>query len=131
MKSIIQTEYIIETFKKNLELLTEDGKYNILAQLLSDDSHIPIRVSIFSEKAKSDKMYSVREFGYQCLLYSLDEVLRYMDVLNIIQADEVNRIVERKEVPLFENDALREAVINAVSYLHSLYSPVIIANVVV
>ncbi len=103
MKSIIQTEYITETFKKNLELLTEDGKYSILAQLLSDDSHIPIRVSIFSGKAKSDKMYSVREFGYQCLLYSLDEVLRYMDVLNIIQADEVNRIVERKEVPLFEN----------------------------
>ena len=39
------------------------------------------------------------EFGNQCLLYSLDEVLRYGDVLNIIQADEKNRVVERKEVP--------------------------------
>lgn len=58
-------------------------------------------------------MYSVREFGNQCLLYSLDEVLRYGDVLNIIQADERERVVERKEVPLFENDAFREAVINA------------------
>ena len=58
-------------------------------------------------------MYSVCEFGNQCLLYSLDEVLRYGDVLNIIQADERERIVERKEVPLFENDAFREAVINA------------------
>lgn len=28
------------TFKKNLSLYTEDGKYNILAQLLSDDSHM-------------------------------------------------------------------------------------------
>ncbi|MCQ2601875.1 MAG: hypothetical protein MJ184_11000 [Treponema sp.] len=43
----------------------------------------------------------------------MDEVLRYGDVLNIIQADEKDRIVERKEVPLFENDAFREAVINA------------------
>lgn len=102
-----------DTFKKNLNLLTEDGKYNILAQLLSDNSHIPLRVAIFEGKTKADKLYSVREFGNQCILYTLDEVLRYGDVLNIIQADEKDRIVERKEVPLFENDAFREAVINA------------------
>ena len=102
-----------DTFKKNLSFYTEDGKYNILAQLLSDNSHIPIRVAIFSGTTKADNMYSVREFGNQCLLYSLDEVLRYGDVLNIIQADERERVVERKEVPLFENDAFREAVINA------------------
>lgn len=108
-----------DTFKKNLELLTEDGQYNILAQLLSDNSHIPIRVSIFSGKTKADNMYSVREFGYQCLLYSLDEILRYGDVLNILQADETERIVERKEVPLFENDAFREAVVNA--FVHNAW----------
>lgn len=101
------------TFKKNFEFLTPDGKYNILAQLLSDNSHIPIRVAIFSGKTKSSPLFSIREFGYQCLLYSLDEVLRYGDVLNIIQADEKDRIVERKEVSLFENDAFREAIINA------------------
>ena len=55
----------------------------------------------------------MREFGLQCILYTLDEVLRYGDVLNVIQADERNRIVERKEVALFENDAFREAMINA------------------
>lgn len=84
-----------------------------MAQLLSDNSHILIRVAIFFGMTKADNMYSVREFGNQCLLYSLDEVLRYGDVLNIIQADERERVVERKEVPLFENDAFREAVINA------------------
>lgn len=107
------------TFKRNLELLTEDGKYNILAQLLSDNSHIPIRIAIFSGATKSDNMYSVREFGCQCLLYSLDEILRYGDVLNIIQADETNRVVERKEVPLFENEAFREAIINA--FVHNAW----------
>lgn len=103
----------LDTYQKNLSLFTEDGKYNILAQLLSDNSHIPIRVAIFSGKTKSDNMYSVREFGNQCILYSLDEVLRYGDVLNIIQADETYRVVERKEVPLFENEAFREAIVNA------------------
>ncbi len=102
-----------ETFRNNLSFYTEDGKYNILAQLLSDNSHFPLRVAIFSGRTKADKMYSVREFGFQCLLYSLDEVLRYGDVLNILQADERNRVVERKEIPLFDNDAFREAIINA------------------
>ena len=103
----------LDTFKRNLSMYTEDGKYNVLAQLLSDDSHIPIRVAIFSGLTKADNMYSVREFGNQCVLYSLDEILRYGDVLNIIQADERNRVVERKDIPLFENDAFREAIVNA------------------
>lgn len=48
-------------------------------------------------------LFSVREFGNNCLLYSLDELLRYGDVLNLIQTDEQDRVVERKEVPLFDN----------------------------
>ncbi len=106
-----------KTFRKSLHFLTDKGKYNILAQVLSDNSHLPIRVAIFLGRTKADKMYSVREFGNKCLLYSLDEVLRYGDVLNIIQADETDRVVERKDVPLFENNAFREAVINA--FLHN------------
>ena len=100
------------TFKRNLGLLTEDGSYNIMAQLLSDDSHIPIRFSLFNGKTKASTMYSVREFGNTCLLYSLDGVLNYGDILNIPQADERNRVVERKEVMLFNKDAYHEAVIN-------------------
>ena len=50
----------------------------------------------------------------------MDELLRYGDVLNIIQADETDRVVERKEVPLFDNKAFREAIINAV--LHNKWT---------
>lgn len=96
------------TFKKNLGLLTQEGKFNLLAQLLSDDSHIPIRFSLFNGTTKASTMYSVREFGNTCLLYSLDDVLRYGEVLNIPQADERNRVVERKEVMLFNDSAFRE-----------------------
>lgn len=91
-----------------------------MAQLLSDDSHFPLRVSIFEGKTKGTNLFSVREFGNNCLLYSLDELLRYGDVLNIIQADETDRVVERKEVPLFDNKAFREAIINAV--LHNKWT---------
>lgn len=103
----------VETFKKNLGLLTKDGKYNLMAQLLSDNSHIPVRVSIFSGETKASPLFSVKEFGNTCILLSLDKVLEYADVINIIQADERNRIVSRKDVSLFDKDAFSEAIINA------------------
>lgn len=102
-----------ETFKKNLGLITKDGKYNLLGQLLSDNSHIPLRVSIFSGKTKASLLYSVKEFGNTCILLSLDKVMEYADVINIIQADESKRIVSRKDVALFDMSAFREALINA------------------
>lgn len=39
--------------------------------------------------------------------------------MNLIQADESERIVERKDVPLFDNKAFRETIINAI--LHNFW----------
>ena len=108
-----------QTFKKNLGLLTPQGKYNLLAQLLSDNSHLPIRFSLFKGKTKASTMYAVREFGNMSLLMTLDRVLDYGEILNVPQADERNRIVERKEVMHFDADAYREAIINA--FVHNLW----------
>ena len=91
-----------------------------LAPLSAEVTHFPIRVSIFDGRTKGSPLFSVREFGYNCLVYSLDELLRYGDVLNLIQADERQRVVERKEIPLFDNKAFREAMINAV--LHNKWT---------
>ena len=107
-----------KTFKKNLGLLTENGKYNLMAQLLSDNSHISIRFSIFNGTTKASKMYLVREFGNECLLISLDKILEYGEVLNEPQADERNRRTTRDEVPLFHAEAFSEAVINAILHNH-------------
>ena len=46
-----------KTFKKNLELLTVNGKYNMLAQLLSDNPRIPIRFAVFAGTDKTSTMY--------------------------------------------------------------------------
>lgn len=103
----------LDTFKDNLKLLTNDGRYNLLAQLLSDDSHINVRVAIFAGKSKADPMFSVKEFGMMNMLLSLDKVLDYGDTFNIPQADERNRVVTRKEVSLFDASSYREAIVNA------------------
>ena len=105
------------TFEKNLGLLTEEGKYNLMAQLLADDSHTSIRFGVFKGRTKADKLITIREFGYQCLLDSIDKVIDYGELLNEPQIDERNRLVERKEIPLFDMDAFREATINA--FLHN------------
>lgn len=65
-------------------------------------------------------MYSVREFGNTCLLLSLDKVLEYGEILNVPQADERECKVERKEVPLFDKDVYREAIINA--FVHNAWT---------
>lgn len=109
-----------ETFKKNLGLLTRDGRYNLMVQLLSDDSHIPVRVSVFNGETKASPLYSIKEFGNTCILLSLDKVLEYADVINIIQADESRRLTTRKDVALFDISAFREAIINA--FVHNKWT---------
>ena len=44
-------------------------------------------------------------------------ILEYGDAINIIQADERNRISERKDVPLFDYKAFNEAILNA--FIHN------------
>lgn len=88
--------------------------------MVSDNSYIPIRFAIFNGETKASTMYSVKEFGNTCLLYSLEKVLEYGEVLNVPQADERGRKVERKEVLLFDEEAFREAIINA--FVHNQWT---------
>ena len=106
-----------DTFEKTLRLRTKDGLFNIMAYILSDQNNIPLRVSIFKGTNKAAPLFSVKEFGNNCILYSMEKILDYGDAINIIQADETNRISERKDVPLFNYDAFREAITNA--FIHN------------
>lgn len=103
-----------DTFKKNLHLLTNEGQYNVLAQLLSDNSQLPLRLSIFEGETKGSNLYAIKEFGFDCILYSLKNLLDYGDVINIIQSDETNRKEERTETSLFDVKSFNEAIVNAV-----------------
>lgn len=81
-----------------------------MAQMLSDNSYFPLRVSILEGETRGSNLFSVREFGNNCLLYTWGEVLRCEDVLNLIQTDDRERVVERLAY-LFNNKAFREAII--------------------
>lgn len=106
-----------ETFEKILKLKTKNNEYNIMAYILSDQNSIPIRVSVFSGIDKTAPLFSVKEFGNTCIMYSMDKILKYGDAINIIQADERNRISERRDIELFNYEAFHEAVLNA--FIHN------------
>ena len=106
-----------DSFEKSLKLRTKNGLYNIMAYVLSDQNNIPMRVSVFSGIDKASPLYSVKEFGNTCIFYTIDKILEYGDTINIIQADERNRITTRNDIPLFDFDVYREAVLNA--FIHN------------
>lgn len=103
-----------DTLQQDLPLRTKDGKYNVLAQLLSDNARIPIRPSIFRGKTKASALFSVREFGYQCLLRSLQSMLWFADALDLLSIQEGRDL--RGETPLAQNEAYREAILNAFTH---------------
>lgn len=106
-----------ENFETNLHLRNDEGKYNILARLIADNNDISVRFSIFAGKSKADKMYSVKEFGNTCLFYVIERIRDYGTILNVPQADEQDRDVSRRDIPLFSQSAYDEAVFNA--FIHN------------
>ncbi|MCF0237211.1 MAG: putative DNA binding domain-containing protein [Sphaerochaetaceae bacterium] len=106
------------TFKEDLCLYVPGTKnYNILAYLLSGSNTITCRVSVFLGTNKASSLYSINDFGHQCILHTVDEILRYGKTININRTDETNRVVERIDKPLFDLDSYREAILNA--FIHN------------
>ena len=106
-----------DNFKRTLELLTEDGKYNYVAYLLADENGNSIKVAKYSSLDRCDLIEN-NEYGYCSLIKATKSVLAKLDIENKVAATITP--VERIETPLWNKVALREAVINAI--VHNDYS---------
>ena len=104
-------------FVTNLHLKTEGGKYNMLACFLADNGEIPVRVSIFSGKSKSDRLFSVKEFGNQSLISVIDRIIDYSDSINMTKSIEHFDKGYREDIPLFNQECFNEALKNA--FIHN------------
>ena len=65
-----------ETFKDNLNLLTQSGKYNLMANILADNNSFSIKVAKFKGTDKTE-LITRNEYGYKCLLVAIKQVLDY------------------------------------------------------
>lgn len=60
-------------FEENLKLRTASGKYNVLAELLSDHNMVPIIVVRFQGKDKS-ALSERNDYGDKYLLFSYEQI---------------------------------------------------------
>ena len=106
-----------DNFRRTLELLTDDGKYNYVAYLLADENGNSIKVAKYSSLDRCDLVEN-NEYGYCSLIKATKSVLSKLDIENKVAATITP--MERIETPLWNKVALREAVINAI--VHNDYS---------
>lgn len=105
--------YVLKSPKSSLEnyhLLTKDGHFNYLAELLADKNDIVINVATF---ASSDKTEYLRreEFGGKCLLLAMEQAKNYVNSINQTFVDVTT--TPRKERKMFDTEAFEQAWINA------------------
>ena len=106
-----------DNFAKNLNLLTDDGKYNYNAYLLADENNISIKLVKYLGTSKMELIEN-QEYGYCCLITATQRILDRLTAENTVYAKiEYNG---RKEVEMIDSKALKEAVINAM--VHSDYT---------
>ena len=106
-----------DKFASNLELLTEDGYHNYVAYLLADTNATSIKIAKYAGSDKIDLIEN-NEYGYCSLIKATHKVLDKLDVENKTAALITSKT--RKEQPLWNKVALREAVINAI--VHNDYT---------
>ena len=106
-----------DNFARNLNLLTDDGKYNYNAYLLADENDISIKLVKYLGTSKRELIEN-QEYGYCCLITATQRILDRLTAENTVYAKiEYNG---RKEVEMIDSKALKEAVINAM--VHSDYT---------
>lgn len=99
-----------ETFLDNYHLLTKDGEFNYLAEILSDQNDIVINVATFSSSDKT-KYLKRDEFGGKCLLLAMEQAKSYVNSINQTYVDISS--TPRKETKMFDPEAFEQAWINA------------------
>ena len=106
-----------KNFAKNLELLTDEGKYNYIAYLLADENAVSIKVAKYKGIDRVELIEN-NEYGYCSLIKATKAVLDKLDVENTTFAKITPK--ERIEKTLWDKVAIREAVINAI--IHNDYT---------
>ncbi len=106
------------TFARNMGLLTSEGKYNYISDILSDENSCSIKVVRFKGEDK-EEMVSRNEFGYKCMLLAMKQAFLFVTSMNETRVD-LKKGIERGETKLFDEQALDEAWTNAC--LHNRWS---------
>lgn len=98
------------SFEANFNLRNKEGDYNLLAELLADKNNIPFSFVKFNGTDKS-AISERNDYGFGCILSVYEKIKARLSAENIGISDTTVR--PRKDVYLFDYDAVNEAVLNA------------------
>lgn len=98
------------SFETNFNLRNKDGDYNLLAELLADRNNIPFNFVKFNGMDKV-AISERNDYGYGCILSVYEKIKARLTAENICISD--TSVRPRKDIYLFDPDAVNEAVLNA------------------
>lgn len=102
---------INDNFLKQLDLYTDDGKYNYNAYLLADNNSISIRFGKY-DGINSVNLIENEDFGNCCIIKATKNILNKLEIEN--KTFTKIEYPERKEIKMYDYIAVREAVVNAI-----------------
>lgn len=102
---------INNNFLKQLDLYTDDGKYNYNAYLLADNNFISIRFGKY-DGINSVNLIENEDFGNCCIIKATKNILNKLEIEN--KTFTKIEYPERKEIKMYDYIAVREAVVNAI-----------------
>ena len=100
-----------DTFESNLKLINSQGRYNIMAELLSDNN----RFSLIFVKFKGLNKASLSQrsdYGNKSIIFGYQQMMNRIAAENICLSDTTVR--PRIDTYLFDYDSVNEAVVNAI-----------------
>ena len=80
--------------------MCKSGKYNELADILSDNNNCSIKVVRFAGKDKSELLVR-NEYGYKCMILAMQQALDYTQSFNETRVI-MDGNAQRKEIKLFQ-----------------------------
>ena len=108
---------LTDKFANNLELLSEEKKYNYVAYLMADENGNSIKLAKYSSLDRVD-LIETNEYGYCSLVKATKSVLSKLELENRTAAKITSK--ERINTRLWNEIAIREAIINAI--IHNDYT---------
>lgn len=102
---------INKNFLRQLDLYTDDGKYNYNAYLLADNNTISIRFGKY-EGNNAVNLIENENFGNCSIVKATKNILNKIEIENRIFTK--IEYPERKEIKMYDFSAVREAVVNAI-----------------
>lgn len=102
---------INNNFLKQLDLYTDDGKYNYNAYLLADNNSISIRFGKY-DGTNAVNLIENEDFGNCSIVKATKNILNKLKIENRIFTK--IEYPERREIKMYDFAAVREAIINAI-----------------